>query len=199
MPVDIKGNFVDVKPGFLDYCITKGKKEVAISRNQVGLGYACYNEACDEAIALNKRGILEVNNGEEFSLYLNINCVNNLQTADFTINHTGFDYIGFRKAWDHKPSVSRPHQIYGDLMFEGSNPENKAFFSKTSCGDSCTMLTISHAGLDGPTGSDALVELVFNAISGPGLHIITISDVNLVDASISDIPPSKQDIEVLIK
>ena len=200
LPVDVKGQFVGVEPDFLEYCITKGKKDVAISRNQVGLEYACYDEACDEAIALNQDGVLEVVNDREFSLYLMANCVQDFQTASFEINHDGFAYIKAKQAWDHDDiSGSAPYMIYGDFMFEGDDPDNKAFLDIVSCGDSCTRITISHAGLEGPAGSDALAELVFKAGNVDGNYIISIASVNLVDAQIRDIPPSKQDAEVTIK
>lgn len=203
LPVDIKGQFVEVKENFTDYCVTKGKTgEVAISRNQVGLEYAQIYDGAEwrDVVSSDKvNGVLEIGQGDKFSLYLTANCINNFQTASFDINHEGFSYEDFRQAWDHNDVTEpAPYQIYGDFMFEGDDLDNIAFLDKESCGTDCTRITISHAGLNGPTGYDALVELVFEAGTDTELKIIKIENVSLVDAQIRDIPPSKQDIEVII-
>lgn len=217
LPFKVSGGFVTVQQDALDYCVAKGRsrEEISVSKNQLELF---------EGSGFNADGT--VTNGNQFSLYVKGNCIENLQTAGFKIIYpTGsFSFQNARRAHDHTdiPGTS-PHvtgtithcdltyecDIYGDVMFDGaeeddaSNPINRAYLSiddEFSCSHptkKCIAISISHKGKSGPVGSDNLIELVFTAPAATGTYEMKIEEPpDIVDSRIRFIPPSVQGIEI---
>ena len=186
LPVKITGAFLEVKDDSLDYCVAKGREEISLSKNQLELSNNATN------VSLNT----------PFSLYVKANCIENLQTAEFTIKFPeNIKYIGARKAHNHEEVTEILSDIYGSAMFNGDEKDksgksiNNAFFN-IECENDC-IVTISNSGQYGPSGSDYLVELVFEATKS-GSYIVDITDPNLVDNKIRFVPPSTQGITIQV-
>jgi len=213
LPLKIQGGFVDVEEGSLDYCIAKGKSSnnIVISKNQIGL--FAEQHMTDGTVHLSA-------NSGEFSINVDVNCIENFQTASFSIIYqTNIQFENARRAYDHSELKQPPEycptgtscssdyctedgcKIYGGDMFD---KEDLTFVNIKDCttippGKQCKAITISHAGTNGPTGSDNLIELKFKA-SSLGDSLIEIGpDTEIVDSRIMFIPPSVQDIKFTIE
>jgi len=207
LPLKIKGGFVDIQADSLDYCIAKGKSsdDIVISKNQIGLS---------EGPGITN-GVVSPNS--EFSIYVDVNCIENFQTAAFSIIFdANIEYKNPKRAHDSSDIKDPPNyctsscaaddcfangcDIYGGNMFDETD---LAFINVDVCttippGKQCKAITISHVGTNGPTGSDHLVELKFKALSSGDSSITIADDPEIVDSRIMFIPPSVQGIDFTI-
>jgi len=205
LPLKIKGGFVDIQADSLDYCVAKGKSsdDIVISKNQIGLS---------EGMSMTNG---EVSLNSEFSIYVDVNCIENFQTAAFSIIFdTKIEYKNPTRAWDDSDIKDPPNyggagaddcfadgcDIYGGNMFD---EEDLAFINIQDCTPpsslkKCKAITISHVGTNGPTGSDHLVGLKFEATSSGDSSITIADDPEIVDSRIVFIPPSVQGIDFTI-
>ena len=193
-PQELKGGFIENNElGFLDYCITKNSDEIRISRNQVSLEYAAYDygddgfDTDDYDYIDSLIGVLSVDRGKRFRIYLGVNCVFNLQSVNFDLayDENKLNYIEALKPIDHNPISGNPSILSGWI--------GESYFYGSSCGADCKKISIVKVGR-GPLGSGIAAEFEFEA-SHAGTANIGIKDLELIDASITPdtegyIPPS---------
>ena len=208
LPQEIKGGFLENnKLGFLDYCITKNRNEIRISRNQASLEYAAYDQGdfgfdtADYNYINALSGPLSVNRDGKFRIYLRVNCVINLQSIVFDLYYDGnkLQNVGALKQIDqeHIPISSPTTDILSEWLGDGH-------YYDSQCEDNsnCRHITIIKVG-EGPLGSGIAAEFEFRAKNQIGKANIQIKNLELIDSSITPeqegyIPPSVVDTSVEI-
>jgi hypothetical protein len=153
-PVEVKGNFVeDITPDVTSHCITKNEYDgIRIARNQA-------------SITSTKESVSE---GEEFDVYVSLNCVKKIIIMQASISYDSdvLDFVSYEIITRHTHAGDNP--LFSDKLLEIYYINRFPFYNypgEPAIKDG--RFTFGFSGKDCTTGSGNVAKLKFKAISVP--------------------------------
>lgn len=112
LSVEVKGGFIDKnRLGELEHCITKSELDgIRISRNQASIEPNITSDLRD----IDNDGILEIESGKEFDVYVRLNCLEDIHMVKFSLELENLDYKRYELLYQYDD--------YGVLQTQFENP-----------------------------------------------------------------------------
>ena len=163
LPVQVKGGFIEKnEAGQMEHCITKNQHDgVRIARNQASI-------ELEEDVNLkdiDNDGILEINSGNEFSAYVRMNCIDNIQTVGFSLQLTNVDYIGYELIYQYNEFGVLQTQFINPFFYEKPTEDPQEGFAVKPEKPYLSFIIPQKKG-QASSGSGNIVKLNLTALSG---------------------------------
>ena len=160
LPVQVKGGFIEKnEAGQMEHCITKNQHDgVRIARNQASIELEENANLKD----IDNDGILEINSENEFSAYVRMNCIDNIQQVAFSLQLTNVNYLGYELIYQYNEFGVLQTQFVNPFFYR--EPDRDSIFREPS--GSYLTFTIPQKSGQASSGSGNVIKLRLKASSG---------------------------------